>query len=68
MDGELWTGRDDFHRAVTITIHRPHGIEDWKDVKFMIFDAPLVPGGFEERIKVARKFIALDNPYLKLID
>lgn len=34
----------------------------------MIFDAPLVPGGFEERIKVARKFIALDNPYLKLIE
>lgn len=67
LDGELWTGRDDFHKAVTITIHRPHGMEDWKDVKFMIFDAPLVPGGFEERIKFVSQFITSLNPYVKLI-
>ena len=30
LDGELWTGRDDFHSAVTIVCHKEHGYEDWK--------------------------------------
>lgn len=54
LDGELWTGRDDFHNCVSITIHREHGWEDWKKVKYMVFDAPIVEGTFEERIKVAK--------------
>jgi DNA ligase 1 len=58
LDGELWTGRDDFHRAVTITIHREHGMDDWKHVKYMVFDAPMVPGTFAERIAVAQKVLA----------
>lgn len=57
LDGELWTGRDDFHRAVTITIHREHGMDEWKNVKYMVFDAPLVPGTFEQRIAVAKTYI-----------
>lgn len=57
LDGELWTGRDDFHKAVTITIHREHGMDEWKDVKYMVFDAPMVPGTFQERIAVAKKAI-----------
>lgn len=54
LDGELWTGRDDFHKCVSITIHREHGMEHWKDVKYMIFDAPLVPGTFADRLKVCK--------------
>lgn len=57
LDGELWTGRDDFHRAVTITIHREHGMDDWKDVKYMVFDAPMVAGTFEQRLEVVKKII-----------
>ncbi len=55
LDGEMWTGRDEFHKCVTITIHREHGWEDWKKVKYMVFDAPMVKGTFEERIKFAKE-------------
>ena len=55
LDGELWTGRDDFHNAVSIVCHREHGIEDWKKINYMIFDAPLVPGTFEERLVILKK-------------
>lgn len=57
LDGELWTGRDEFHKAVSITIHREHDYEHWKEVKYMVFDAPLVPGTFKERLSVAKKII-----------
>ena len=30
----------------------------WKKIKFMIFDAPLVPGTFERRMEVCRAEIA----------
>jgi len=32
--------------------------EDWKTIKFMVFDAPLVKETFEERLDVVRKEIA----------
>jgi len=57
LDGELWTGRDDFHRAVTITIHREQSMDDWKDIKYMVFDAPMVAGTFEQRLEVVKKII-----------
>jgi DNA ligase 1 len=48
LDGELWTGRGEFQRVSSIVKdHEPgHG---WRDVKFMVFDAPslqvvLMPG------------------------
>lgn len=55
LDGEMWTGRDEFHKCVTITIHREHDWEDWKAVKYMVFDAPMVKGTFAERIKFAKE-------------
>ena len=46
IDGELWTSRDDFQKIVS-TVRKKTPVEtEWKNIKFMIFDAPLVPGGF----------------------
>lgn len=32
-------------------------MEEWKDVKYMIFDAPLVPGPFSDRLKVCKQVL-----------
>lgn len=49
LDGELWIGRRQFQRTVSI-VRRANGGSGWKDVRFMVFDAPSHPGGFEERL------------------
>ena len=47
LDGELWTNRDDFQKIVSIVRKHDTENEEWKKIKFMIFDAPLVKGTFE---------------------
>ena len=52
VDGELWTERDNFQKIVSIVRRHEPDLDNWKKVNFMIFDAPLVKGNFEKRIKV----------------
>ena len=59
LDGELWSGRDDFQKIVSIVRQKnAPDEEDWKTIKFMVFDAPLIKGTFEERLAVVKKEIA----------
>ena len=51
LDGELWTNRDDFQKIVSIVRKQDTNNEQWKNIKFMIFDAPLVDGSFKQRLK-----------------
>lgn len=46
LDGELWTERDNFQTIVSTVRRNDPDPEKWKDIKFMIFDAPLVNGNF----------------------
>ena len=46
LDGELWTKRDDFQRAVSI-VRRQDKNDDWKEITYMVYDAPLLSGTFE---------------------
>src|SRR5262245_8870902 len=48
LDGELWIGRKKFQR--TVSIARRQGKSDlWKELTFVVFDAPSADGGFEKR-------------------
>jgi DNA ligase 1 len=50
LDGELWFGRKEFDRASEIV--RSQGTPDrWKDLKYLVFDAPDAKGPFEDRMK-----------------
>lgn len=49
LDGELWVGRKMFQRCVSI-VRRQDAGDDWREVKYLIFDAPSHGGPFEERI------------------
>jgi DNA ligase-1 len=49
LDGELWGGRKLFQRTVGI-VKRQDKSEHWKELSYVVFDAPAHPGTFEERI------------------
>ena len=48
LDGELWIDRKAFQQTVSI-VRRHDQSEHWRDVRFVIFDAPAAKGGFEAR-------------------
>lgn len=49
LDGELWMGRKQFQKTISVVKRQVPGPE-WKQVKFVLFDAPICPGGFEQRL------------------
>jgi DNA ligase-1 len=56
LDGELWGGRKLFQRTVGI-VKRQDQSPLWKELLYVVFDAPAHPGSFEERMEHARKVI-----------
>ena len=53
LDGELFGGRKAFQRTVSI-VRRTDKSDDWKEMAFVVFDAPAVDAPFEERMKVCQ--------------
>jgi DNA ligase-1 len=49
LDGELFAGRGRFQQAVSVARRMDAG-EAWRALSFVIFDAPAVDAGFEDRI------------------
>lgn len=49
LDGELWIDRKAFQRTVSI-VRRQDKSEHWKEVRFVIFDAPARQEPFEQRL------------------
>ena len=50
LDGELWIARKQFDRASGI-VRRQDKPDLWKEVKYLVFDAPDATGPFEDRMK-----------------
>ena len=53
LDGELWIGRKAFQRTVGI-VRRQDKTELWKEVTFVVFDAPALDAPFEDRLAFVR--------------
>jgi DNA ligase-1 len=51
LDGELFLGRKSFQKTTAI-VRRQDKSDHWKQIKFLIFDAPGHGGPFEERLKL----------------
>jgi DNA ligase-1 len=49
LDGELWGGRKTFQRTVGI-VKRQDEPPEWKNIRYLVFDAPKHGGTFEERL------------------
>ncbi len=67
LDGELWLGRQQFSELVSI-VRRKIPDANWKRVRYLIFDAPQVEGGFEERLESARVWFRQHaNPHVEVL-
>ncbi len=49
LDGELWIDRKAFQRTVSI-VRRQDKNDQWKQVRYLVFDAPSQSGAFEDRM------------------
>lgn len=52
MDGELWAGRGQFQKSVSIVRQQKPDDTAWRGMRFMVFDLPGQPGTFTERLAV----------------
>ena len=65
LDGELWSGRNQFQKTVGI-VRRQDAGRQWEDVRFLVFDAPKHEGVFEERLEAVRGLLSDSTPYAEL--
>lgn len=61
LDGELWIDRRKFQRTVSI-VRRQDGSDLWKEVRFLVFDAPSERTAFERRMETLRDLFAERQP------
>jgi DNA ligase-1 len=61
LDGELWGGRKCFQRTVSIA-RRQDRSSQWKELAYVVFDAPAMDAPFEERLAFARSQIEASRP------
>jgi DNA ligase 1 len=68
LDGELWLGRGNFERLSGI-VRRTTPIDDeWRQVRYMIFELPGAPGTFAERAERMQQIVDQANvPWLSAI-
>ena len=57
LDGELWSGRGTLGRTVGAVVTKHNADPKWRNVRFMVYDAPLSPGGFEDRLAAAERAV-----------
>ncbi len=50
LDGELWAGRKQFQKTVSI-VRRQDAGKVWESIRYLIFDAPSQAGPFEQRME-----------------
>jgi DNA ligase-1 len=61
LDGELWVGRKQFQRCVSI-VRRQEAHDEWREVRYLIFDAPAHEAPFEERQQHIKDTLARHKP------
>lgn len=61
LDGELWVGRKQFQRCVSI-VRRFDAGEEWKQVRYLVFDAPGLKKPFEDRQAEIQRLLESRKP------
>lgn len=54
LDGELWLARKAFQRTVSI-VRRHDAGEQWREIRYVVFDGPAIDAPFERRLKACRE-------------
>lgn len=69
LDGELWMGRGSFERLSGIVRREVPDDDEWRQLRYMIFELPDAPGTFAERAAHIRKVVGQANvPWLQAIE
>ncbi len=61
LDGELWLARKKFQRTISI-VKRQDKSDHWKEVSFVVFDAPGLEKAFEARLEFVRECLGERKP------
>lgn len=61
LDGELWLGRKQFQRCVSI-VRRQDRSQHWENIRYLVFDAPALAEPFEQRQEHCRAWFASQSP------
>ena len=68
LDGELWMGRGSFDRLSAIVRKAQPVDEEWRAVRYMVFDAPATGKTFRQRYQSAQELVAAAHtPWLVLV-
>jgi len=62
LDGELWCGRRQFRRCLSIVRNRASG-ELWEYITYLVFDAPDLKEPYEERVAHVKRTVTLACKY-----
>lgn len=69
LDGELWIARGKFERLSGIVRKDVPDDNEWRQVRYMIFELPGAPGSFRERAEAMREIVRQANiPWLREIE
>jgi DNA ligase-1 len=66
LDGELWLGRKMFQRTVSI-VRRHDEPDSWRQIRFVVFDAPDNRLGFERRLENVDTIVRANCPAFAVI-
>lgn len=58
LDGELWLERGGFDRLSAIVRKQQSADDEWRQVRYMVFELPEAPGSFTERIARMQEIVA----------
>ena len=68
LDGELWMDRQAFQKTISI-VRRQDKSDHWKQIKYVVYDAPAQKGGFEDRVKHLTQLVAkLDLEHVEALE
>lgn len=61
LDGELWLGRGQFEQLSGFVRKTTPVDDEWRQIKYMIFELPDAPGIFEQRYQQIKQVVAAAN-------
>ena len=61
LDGELWVARGQFEKASSYVRKTTPQDDEWRQIKYMVFELPGAPGTFAERYEQLKRIVAQAN-------
>jgi DNA ligase-1 len=69
LEGELWAGLGQFEHAASIIQQKQASDNEWRTLRFMVFDMPTPNKPFTERISLYQSVVRqIDKPWLQAVE